>query len=167
MDKENNNLPAPTSGLGIIDVDHALKEWQAYLDLTDKMLDNSDYQAIGGKRFKKKSAARKYARAFRITDEVMEKEITKDKNGKVTEASFLVRATLPDGRYTEGWGNCSRFERGFTKANHDIPATAHTRAKNRAIFDLIGSGEVSAEEMAHKEQPVRSTTKSVPVPPSP
>jgi hypothetical protein len=26
-------------------------------------------------------------------------------------------------------------------------ATAHTRAKNRAISDLVGAGEVSAEEI--------------------
>jgi len=31
---------------------------------------------------------------------------------------------------------------------HDIEALAHTRAKNRAISDLVGSGEVSYEELA-------------------
>ena len=30
---------------------------------------------------------------------------------------------------------------------HDVISTAHTRAKSRAIADLIGAGEVSAEEM--------------------
>ena len=30
---------------------------------------------------------------------------------------------------------------------HDILATAETRAKNRAISDLVGGGSVSAEEI--------------------
>jgi len=32
--------------------------------------------------------------------------------------------------------------------NHDISATAETRAKNRAISDCVGGGEVSAEEVS-------------------
>ena len=54
---------------------------------------------------------------------------------------------MPNGCFADGWGNCSRGERGFAHPNHDIPATAHTRATNRAIADLIGAGEVTAEEM--------------------
>lgn len=35
----------------------------------------------------------------------------------------------------------------FSNPQHDIPATAFTRASNRAKADLFGSGEVSAEEV--------------------
>ncbi len=35
----------------------------------------------------------------------------------------------------------------FTKPDHDVPATAMTRATNRACSDLFGLGEVSAEEV--------------------
>lgn len=41
------------------------------------------------------------------------------------------------------------------KLEHDIRATAETRAKNRAISDLVGGGEVSAEEMRSLEQGTR------------
>ena len=44
-------------------------------------------------------------------------------------------------------GNCSRQEGNKAHPNHDIPATAMTRATNRAIADLIGAGEVTAEEI--------------------
>lgn len=37
-------------------------------------------------------------------------------------------------------------KRHFTKPEHDILATAETRAKNRAYADLFGMGEISAEE---------------------
>ena len=35
----------------------------------------------------------------------------------------------------------------FSNPENDVRGTAHTRAKNRAISDLIGAGEVSAEEI--------------------
>lgn len=130
-----------------VNVDQALEEWNAYLTLTERMLDETDYQEIKGRRYKKKSAWRKYRRAFNINTEIIEKDIVKTDKGNVIEASFVIRATLPNGTYVDGWGNCSRGERGFAHPNHDIPATAMTRATNRAIADLIGAGEVTAEEM--------------------
>ena len=143
-DDKNKITPAESK---VVDVGWALKEWEAYQEITEKLLNEKDYQSIGRTKFKKKSAWRKYMKAFRISTKVVEKEIIKDDTGRVIEASFLVRAWMPDGREVEGWGNCSKFERGFTKPNHDIPATAMTRAVNRAVSDLIGAGEVSAEEM--------------------
>lgn len=140
-----------SAAISTVNVDQALQEWAAYQTITEKMLDENDYQQIKGKGFKKKSAWRKYARAFNISDEIIEKDIVKTEKGNVIEASFIVRATLPNGRYADGWGNCSRQEGNKSHPNHDIPATAHTRAKNRAIADLIGAGEVSAEEIQAEE----------------
>ena len=56
----------------------------------------------------------------------------------------------------------SAFElrKRFTHAEHDIISTAHTRAKNRAISDIIGTGEVSAEEMENSNGV--SSKKAVP-----
>lgn len=128
-------------------VEDALAQWEAYQIFTEKLLDKSDYLDIKGKAFKKKSAWRKYARAFNINTEIVSKDIQYNDKGIVTEAEFIVRATLPDGRHCDGWGNCSRREGNKNKPNHDIPATAMTRATNRAIADLIGAGEVTAEEV--------------------
>jgi len=137
-----------SAAISTVNVDQALEEWKAYQKITELMLDESDYQEIQGRAFKKKSAWRKYARAFNITTEIIDKDIVKtDKSGAVKEASFIVRATLPTGRYADGWGNCSRQEGNKAHPNHDIPATAMTRATNRAIADLIGAGEVTAEEI--------------------
>jgi hypothetical protein len=44
-------------------------------------------------------------------------------------------------------GACASNERRFAHLDHDVRATAHTRGKNRAIADLVGGGEVSAEEL--------------------
>ena len=136
-----------SAAISTVNVDQALEEWNAYQKITELMLDETDYQQIQGRAFKKKSAWRKYARAFNITTEIIDKDIVKTDKGAVKEASFIVRATLPTGRYADGWGNCSRQEGNKAHPNHDIPATAMTRATNRAIADLIGAGEVTAEEI--------------------
>ena len=154
--KKNENeivvVEQDSAAISTVNVDQALQEWAAYQTITEKMLDETDYQDIQGRRFKKKSAWRKYARAFNITTEIIDKDIVKTDKGAVKEASFIVRATLPTGRYADGWGNCSRQEGNKAHPNHDIPATAMTRATNRAIADLIGAGEVTAEEIPAEEQ---------------
>ena len=145
--------------LELVDVEYAAQVQQNFLDLVDVLLDKSDYQA--GK--KKKSAWRKLARAFNISDEPIIKEIVRDENHQIISAYFEVKAILPNGRSGFGVGDCSIFDKiksddvelpsnfelrkRFTNAEHDVIATAHTRAKSRAISDLIGAGEVSAEEL--------------------
>jgi len=154
-----------------IPVEKAVEQWEQYQELCERLLNETDYQQIGKKRFRKKSGWRKLARAFNITDSVLEKDALRDTDGRVVEASFSVRATAPNGRTADGWGACSLWERAheedkvdgygkvtcpgpcngrkhFSNPDHDIPATAHTRAKNRAIADLIGAGEVSADEVS-------------------
>ena len=149
MQEINENAPAIVNETSIstVNVDQALQEWNAYQEITEKMLDESDYQNIKGKMYKKKAAWRKYARAFNINTEILKEEVLKTEKGRVIEATFVVRATLPTGRYADGWGNCSKFEKNRNNPNHDIPATAMTRATNRAIADLIGAGEVTADEI--------------------
>lgn len=41
----------------------------------------------------------------------------------------------------------------WTHPDHDVKSTAQTRASNRAIADLIGCGEVSAEELTDDNKP--------------
>jgi hypothetical protein len=60
----------------------------------------------------------------------------------------------PNGQFGDGDGYCLadevRFKsrRGRQKVENDLRSTATTRAKNRATADLVGMGEVSAEEIA-------------------
>jgi hypothetical protein len=87
--------------------------------------------------------------------EIVEEKYSRDDQGRIQRAYVRVVATTPNGRHMDGIGICDRGERGFTKAEHDIPATAHTRAINRAFADLFGLGAVSAEEMDGRSQGVR------------
>jgi hypothetical protein len=127
---------------------------KTFHDLSAALLDKSDYQRIGGKEYKTKSAWRKLAAAFNVSDEIVEKNYDRDpESGRIVRAEFTVRATAPNGRSTVGVGLASVFERHFNNPEHDLPATAHTRAKSRAFSDLFGLGEVSAEEMYDQPAP--------------
>jgi len=125
----------------------------AYQDGLKSILDDSDYQAFKDKktgetrRFPKRSAWRKIAYWFNLDLELIGEEIERDGRGEPIRARVRARAVHPNGRYADGDGGCSISERGFSKLEHDIPATAATRAMNRAISNLVGMGEVSAEEI--------------------
>lgn len=178
---------APTSIVNqfdIVDVDAAEAFMENYQELVERLLDESDYQQIGDKKAKKKSAWRKLATAFNISDEVVNEEITRDETNQIVSAKYYVRAVLPNGRSATAVGSCSIYDkirykrtgkypadketpsnfilRGrFSNAEHDVPSTAHTRAKSRAISDLIGAGEVSAEEMGAEKKSVKKSKKTV------
>lgn len=162
-------------------IEVAFKEHQ---ELVKRLLDDSDYQEIQGKKFPKKSAWRKLAVAYGVSFEIVDRGTVLDDDSQVTRADFVVRATAPNGRFADGWGACSAYERccakecrrnhkhckaaegdlcegriHFSHAEHDIPATAETRAKNRAASDLFGMGEVSAEEVVSQDAPKRTQTK--------
>ena len=138
----------------ILDVDQALEAWNNYQELCKKLLDSSDYQQYEDKdgethHFPKKSAWFKLGKAFNVDTEIIEKSVDRSKTGRVREAYYRVRASLPNGgRSVEADASCDIFEKGRSKSSgHDLRATAETRATNRAIAKLIGAGEVSSEEI--------------------
>lgn len=165
---DNSTAPTTIQPLQTVDVDAAKDFMNNYQELVEALLDDSDYQPIqtqqGIKKSKKKSAWRKLATAFNISDEVLEKEIIRDECHRIISARYEVKATLPNGRHGVGTGSASIYDKiskkdtkeptpfqlrqRFTNAEHDVISTAHTRAKSRAISDLIGAGEVSAEELS-------------------
>ena len=178
-----DNSPTINNSYGLVDVEGAKAFMDNYQEVCKALLDSSDFQKvkIKGKEtaFKKKSAWRKIATAFNISDEVIEKEIIRDDNYQIISATFYVKATAPNGRSGIGTASCSIFDKisakdtdqpsnfelrkRFNNAENDVISTAHTRAKSRAISDLVGMGEVSAEEMA--EMGVINKPKSVSVKP--
>jgi hypothetical protein len=122
-------------------------------------------------RRKKKSAYRKMARFFGLfvpEQDVADVSVSKlgeshfvqvekgkgvtvvaymDENLNTIKVEVTVAIVAPNGKTSVGVGACSSEERSFTHSDHDIRSTAWTRAVNRGISDLIGWGEVSAEEV--------------------
>ena len=161
---ENPQVPEDTGLIAadnVPDVDVAIEQWDAYQKLCKGLLNETDYQEIIVKEkdedgnyvkvkrhFKKKSAWQKLSRAFNVDTTIVDRSLERTKMGRVREAYYCIRATLPNGRSVESDALCSRSERGKDKvSDHTIMSTAKTRATNRAIAELIGAGEVSAEEM--------------------
>lgn len=126
-----------------------LNAWNAYQKLVEKLLDESDYAKIGRGRHRKRSGWSKLRRAFNITAEIREGYWETLDDGEFGYY-VTVRAQFPDGRYEDGDGYCDSGEmkgsRGPAATRHNVRSKAITRAKNRATADLIGTGEVSAEE---------------------
>ena len=133
--------------------DQARAAMAKYQELTGAMLKSEDWQQIPGGRFVKRSGFQKIASGYGVSIEIVAEHVDRDDGGAPLRASATVRATHPSGRYADGSGRCavteSRFAtaKGRAKAEHDIAATAVTRATNRAISNLVGFGQVSAEEM--------------------
>lgn len=143
-------------------IDDVVEAFEAFQVIKRRLIKAEDIQRIGNGEFVKKSGWRKVAMAFGLDDEIVSQDFDYDEKGNITFASFQVKAIAPNGRYATGWGSCALSERNFSKPNHDIPATAHTRAKNRAISDLVGGGEVSAEEMSQADSAPQKANANAP-----
>lgn len=123
-----------------------------YTETMDRIGNANDYQKIGDKAFPKKSLVRKLAVAFNLTEQILWVEEEKDAEGRIITAKAMARITAPNGKVVEELGICSIYDKkggrgGFNNAEHDVRATAVTRAKNRAILNMVGKGSVSAEEL--------------------
>jgi hypothetical protein len=136
-----------------LDATQLVESFAAYQELLPQLLVDSDYQGAGDERFVKKSGWRKIATAFDLDVKLAHVKIERDDAGAPIRAEVWARAVTPAGRSMDADGYCSvdepRFAKpkGRQKLEHDLASTAATRAKNRAIADLVGMGAVSAEEV--------------------
>lgn len=150
--------------------------WKQYQDLKAAIIESSDIQKIQGKDFLKKSYWRKIATAFNLSLEVVEEH--KEQIGHDFAWHFTCKATAGNGRSAVGVGSCSAFEKAVKNGDgyvdrygkkavpnsiHNIRATAETRAFNRAVSNLVGGGEVSAEEVdqVHGEELAEEVSQHV------
>jgi hypothetical protein len=104
---------------------------------------------IQGRKFRKKNYWRGIATAFNLTVELKSEEHTEI--GDDPTWLVIYNATASNGRSADGDGSCSVSEKlsdnNPTTTVHNVRSHAHTRAYNRAVSNLVGFGEVSAEEM--------------------
>ena len=137
--------PASMVRAAIGDVTDAIVEYTRIKDALDKALPDC-IQTIQGKQFRKKNYWRAIGTAFNLTLEIRQEQLDQTDAGW----GYLVtyRATAPNGRFADGDGACYASEKNDKQATvHNVRSHAHTRAMNRAISNLVGFGEVSAEEI--------------------
>lgn len=152
--------PAEREVLMPLDPRQVVEGMRQYQQLLRDLLEPTDWQTEDKngnpleRPFLKKSGWRKIGRAFNLSFERVHARVERDEDGTPMRAEVWIRAVAPNGQYGDGDGYCSadegRFKswRGRQKLENDLRSTATTRAKNRATADLVGMGEVSAEEIA-------------------
>ena len=140
--------PAGT-GKDLAEAIKSYKEIQQALD--DAMPDC--IMEIQGKKFRKKNYWRGVKTAFNLkVEEIKEERIFMGDDDWGYQVTY--RATASNGASADGDGACTHSEksRGNMAASlHNIRSQAHTRAFNRAVSNLVGFGEVSAEEVNHSD----------------
>lgn len=150
-------VPAPQPGILMpFDAEEVSDAMRAYQEVLRASLDPSDWQGTPGAKgsFVKKSGWRKIAKAFGLSVTMVDAGVERDDEGNPVRAWAVYRAAHPNGQQQDGDGYCSVEESRFSSAKgrhkieNDLRTTAATRAKNRAISDLVGMGEVSADEIA-------------------
>lgn len=124
----------------------AFAEYQRLQEGLDRRMPGA-VVSIRGKRFRTRAYWRAIAVAFNLEVSCTREEILSwgDDWGYVV----LYRAKAINGRGTDGDGACFAGELLLKKRDacvHDVRAMAHTRAFNRAVSNLVGFGEISAED---------------------
>lgn len=111
----------------------------------------------------KKSGWRNLATFFGLAVEVVPGTEKIEVIGGTKLASVTYRASALNGRACSGDGHCGGDEPGkYNWTLSNLAATAHTRAFNRAVSNLIGGGEVSADEIGSEEKENRKTEPARP-----
>lgn len=126
----------------------AYRELQRSLDagMPDQLIN------ISGRMFRKKGYWRAIAMAFNVNVSWLKEEADED------GWRVVYRASTPGGRFADGDGTCTHAEKTERMdTEHNVRSHAHTRAFNRAVSNLVGFGEVSAEEL--RPEPRRPAAK--------
>jgi hypothetical protein len=134
-------------------MEQMIDAFKSYQLLRDRIGEPSDFQQIpsreGPRSFPKKSFVRKVQRYFGLSCEIIRDEPLRDSDGTITAWLATVKAShTGTGSSQQGDGTCSMLEKNENqRTEHNIRAHAVTRAKNRAVMDLVGFGETTADEL--------------------
>ena len=163
--EEDETSVIPTSGFmsPAATLDEAFDAFEMFEKAKARLLRDEDvlWFGKGGSPVKKgtpdakpyllKSAWRRMARFFGLSIDIEGKEKLGTGDGYIW--TYRYRITHPCGAYVVSEGVCSSNDGFFTKGGRskadeaDVMLKAQTVAINRGVSDLLGSGEVSAEEM--------------------
>jgi hypothetical protein len=146
METETNVVVSSAIVMPAVTAKEAIEAWKAYLDLKKAIAEPDDVQKIQGKDFLKKSYWRKVATFFNLSVTIVSERREELQDGDFVY-HFICEAKAPNGRVAGGTGSCSAMEKQRMNTIHNVRSTAETRAWNRAVSNLVGGGEVSADEV--------------------
>jgi hypothetical protein len=146
--KREGTAKAPSRfSISDIDIDMAVALYEKFEEAKRRLATPSDIQIYNGNRkFYKKAFWRKVSTAFYVEDRILSVETFQIGNETICRA--IVEATWNGRSITDIGVYSSKEFTGKRVFNiPDLESSAVTRAKNRAISDVVGGGEVSAEEV--------------------
>jgi hypothetical protein len=155
--------PRTVEILAPLDIDWLAETFKKFEEFKQRILNHDDWMEIQGRKFYKKSAWRKWELACGVSDEIIEQQRV-PATGEDPDRGFYWRIVtrafhLGTGRSSVGVAIASSTERDkWSHLEHDVYTLAATRSKNRAISDLVGGGEVSAEEVSQEAEAPKSNT---------
>jgi len=155
--EENQNQMITPGGT----IEQAKEQFEQYQELREELATDDDIVNIKGKEHPTKSFVRKVSRFFNLSCELISDEPV-EVDEEIVAWTVIARASHKNtGQFQEADGSCEMSEKtGDGKTIHNIRAHAVTRAKNRAILDLVGFGEVSAEEINQNSSPGNKSKQS-------
>jgi len=143
----------------LVTSEEALKAFNEYQLLKKKLRGEGDFVEFTDSKGQKKEAPTKQwrtklTRFFGISVEIVKEEVEYLQDGSFVY-KVTARAKAPNGLYMEADGSCwskTKEKAGMGKDIYHLTRShAITRAKNRAVLELVGFGEVSAEEIEEEE----------------
>jgi len=155
------------SEIQIVDYRNAKAAREAFESFKKSVLTADDFYKQGNKLYVRKSGWMMYAMALGITTHVYNErsESVKFKGQEALVYHFEAKAVAPNGRSSEAVGSASSDEgKPWCDAIHSIRAMAQTRAVERAISNLVGGGEVGADEMDTKSVDAEYAVRQTPQP---
>lgn len=169
---ENKELVPQAIVAPAVSAQEAKASWDKYQELKKAIIEPSDVQQIQNKQFLKKSYWRKVKTFFNLSVEIVTERYEEREYGDFAY-HFTCKAIAPNGCHTVGTGSCTAYEKAkwdnlsecwsvynkYSKASeqatpnsvHNVRSMAETRAFNRAVSNLVGGGEVSADEIVDTE----------------
>lgn len=142
-----------------ISADVAIKQFRAFAEIKNRVLVSEDKLPVNGKPFIRKTGWRKIKTIFNLSEEILSsrRELREEKDYSWI---YKVRVMAPNGVFADAEMSCDSTEefawqnkaKDTRKPECAIMAMAQTRAFNRAISDLVGGGECSAEEIGESRE---------------
>jgi len=156
MPETKTMVPVKEFAKPLVSVDEAREAFNRYQGLMNALMKEGDLVEIQGKKKIKKSGMNKVSKFFGISCEIIriyKENVVGPQGGRGFVWRVWAKAMAPNGQFRVAGAACSSSERRFAHLEHDVYATAETRAKKRAIEELAGMGEYElAEENGETEE---------------
>lgn len=158
--KESKLMPA-------MSIDETVAAFKEYQSLKKKLEGKGDFIKFGTGKGEKEAPTKqwrvKLSRYFGLCAEITKDWDTKEDDNSITYHKRSRVTHVKSGLFYEATGACNtgEKERDGAKKYHNAESHAETRAKNRVVFEFVGFGEVSAEEMTGSHNDRSHTPESV------